>query len=930
MLAMLAVMATSFMMLMRLDTRITRNYVDDQRCELMAYGVINYFKAVLREDLDRTWGRYENRDTGVGFYSRVYKGDGTPDFVRRQIPGVVENVWGTPVSNDFWFSAPWNTWGQSGGNIYASTSTSYYGVTQQSFAWNDKYGQAYGMVGRYRESSGYECDAWIGLSANCRDKDGRIVAENYVGGGTLTPIDDDADGVANAEYVYGSGTAFSRENAVMYNSLYDEVPFVMQAGPTGYQPSEKLTRENALPGGLWWRWGVKIGPTHSSYANLNVHGNLDGADSQWLGNMGGLAGVKARRAVDETSDTWDTGNNSHLGRIEWQGFPDFYDAVMYHPASVSLERLFHRSGYTGYTNSPTLVNDLALDRALARKLIRYRWGGNENTGSGRPGGGDNRRVGWRRDGASFFKFPSPENPLGNDRYFGANEVLEHDHTTDNPTTSAVARILEGSAVRGECPGIAISLWKPVDNAVPLASGKVEDIGGRRYLCVDTTQTIRLIQPYGGSTGRSGPGGAQTAYLGVYRRWDPMNARIFDGGSYGKADSGNVIWCPGWLMANYHTLGRPNIEYKASAYTVPNSTSVYSGKYRRIYERNFKVVDGDLPSIGWLGELMMVNRATDGPLTWVHQSGQDPMINPGSESYFPRTGFSNQLDTKAKFDLYRPFAPAGVYDPDTSNQTLVKCKGLHILDCFTVWDPSNDGIDNDGDGAVDDEDTGLQAGDKGGPEVRVFGLLDLNQIPTEVWATVWPDNRVVRGANKSGYPLYFAMMMRQTQRESSYSEGIGPFETIGDLIRADSINRYPGLWLSGSWWGPGAGSLDEAGFMDSGTSTHRDDDGDGIYDERDERDMMFTWMANYFTTRDNVFEIDVNTQLCEPPYYPMRGGAQVQLPFKAYRSARGYARKQVLGILDRSTCLRVKPDRTCDFTGPVQVRMLRATDDVQVY
>ena len=333
MLAMLAVMATSFMMLMRLDTRITRNYVDDQRCELMAYGVINYFKAVLRDDLDRTWNKYENRDTGVGFYSRAYSEPVNP---RRQIPGIVENAWGTPVSNDFWFSAPWNTWGQSGGDIYASTSTSYYGVTQQSFAWNDKYGVAYAFIGRYREAAGYECDAWIGMANDCWDQNGRIVAMNYVGGGALRDIDDDMDGVANPNYVYPSSgpNEFSRENSVMYDSYYDQVPFVMQAGPTGYQPSQKLTGESALPGGLWWRWGVKIGPTHSSYANLNVHGNLDGADSQWLDNMGGLSTVKARRAMDEATDTWDSGSNSHLGRIEWQGFPDMYDAVMYHPSSA--------------------------------------------------------------------------------------------------------------------------------------------------------------------------------------------------------------------------------------------------------------------------------------------------------------------------------------------------------------------------------------------------------------------------------------------------------------------------------------------------------------------------------------------------------------------------------------------------------------------
>ena len=71
-------------------------------------------------------------------------------------------------------------------------------------------------------------------------------------------------------------------------------------------------------------------------------------------------------------------------------------------------------------------------------------------------------------------------------------------------------ILEGPSQSG----ITISLWKPlVGNAAntPLTPGKVEDINGRRCVCVDTTGPIKLIQPYGGATGRNGPGGARTTY-----------------------------------------------------------------------------------------------------------------------------------------------------------------------------------------------------------------------------------------------------------------------------------------------------------------------------------------------------------------------------------------------------------------------------------
>jgi type II secretory pathway component PulK len=57
-LAMLAIMATAFITLMRLDVRITANYVDDQRCEMLARGMLSYFRALLSDDLDRTWGKY--------------------------------------------------------------------------------------------------------------------------------------------------------------------------------------------------------------------------------------------------------------------------------------------------------------------------------------------------------------------------------------------------------------------------------------------------------------------------------------------------------------------------------------------------------------------------------------------------------------------------------------------------------------------------------------------------------------------------------------------------------------------------------------------------------------------------------------------------------------------------------------------------------
>ena len=116
----------------------------------------------------------------------------------------------------------------------------------------------------------------------------------------------------------------------------------------------------------------------------------------------------------------------------------------------------------------------------------------------------------------------------------------------------------------------------------------------------------------------------------------------------------------------------------------------------------------------------------------------------------------------------------------------------------------------------------------------------------------------------------------------------------------------------------------------GLTAAADDDGDGIYDERDERDMVFGWASNYFTTRSGIFDIDIVVDTCAPPYYPNQDGTPLKLPLRAYKSNNVFSRKQALGILDRSTCLRVLPNGTCDFSGPVEVRMLRFTDEKKVY
>ncbi|HUV38567.1 MAG TPA: hypothetical protein VMY39_03090, partial [Planctomycetota bacterium] len=265
--------------------------------------------------------------------------------------------------------------------------------------------------------------------------------------------------------------------------------------------------------------------------------------------------------------------------------------------------------------------------------------------------------------------------------------------------------------------VAVSLWKPLDVTgltgsqaadLELAPG-VTRINGILYTCVDRTPTVRMMPDYRNDPSLPGPGGSSSTFTGIYRRWDPMNPAVY--GTPGTDEKSNVIWCKGWGAAVAGTLGKPNVDYPrdmtTKVQTAWNGTDRSPYKYRRCFERNWKVVDGDLPSVGWLGEMMMRNPAQDGPLTSVNDVAQNPTAN-----YTQWT--VSKLDTHAKFDLFRPFRPVAKYNP-----TCGECRteNLHMLDIFTVWDPSNDGIDNDGDGAVDDEDTGNQAGDRCGPEVR---------------------------------------------------------------------------------------------------------------------------------------------------------------------------------------------------------------------
>jgi len=242
----------------------------------------------------------------------------------------------------------------------------------------------------------------------------------------------------------------------------------------------------------------------------------------------------------------------------------------------------------------------------------------------------------------------------------------------------------------------------------------------------------------------------------------------------------------------------------------------------------------------------------------------------------------------------------------------------VYDLLTVWDPMHDGVDNDGDGSVDEADTGRQAGDLWGPEVRVYGVIDVNHANVREIETLMPGDRHPRTTDLSGFgPSY---ERGQANHPSSNWHCMGPRESIGDMLRMDDLHQGAGARLSG-WpaWSPtnyvsSVNLVDASGYhWGIGMYSGYDDDGDGISDERDERDFWFTQMANFMTTRDHTLTIEIVTELTDPPYYPGRKYYR-----GAYKVDTVHANKRLILMVDRSTTLRIDADGRCDFTGPMRV------------
>lgn len=230
-------------------------------------------------------------------------------------------------------------------------------------------------------------------------------------------------------------------------------------------------------------------------------------------------------------------------------------------------------------------------------------------------------------------------------------------------------------------------------------------------------------------------------------------------------------------------------------------------------RQLVIANDDFISLGELGHLLAVGYTTGYSYT-LNASYVDP---------------SNYVDN-AKLDLF-----TGTYTT--------------LPEYFTVVDPRNNEIDDDGDGAIDLLDTGSQSGDIDGPEIQVPGRININTAPLSVLnclpLSVPSPVPGFASLDDCGTLTQNIVDFRQTN----------PFTTIYDILQVPGMDRF---------------STDGV-----------DNDGDGITDDKDEKDLIIRSISNLITTRSNVFAVYVTARVTNAS------------------ASRTLAEKKLVAIIDRS-------------------------------
>ena len=278
------------------------------------------------------------------------------------------------------------------------------------------------------------------------------------------------------------------------------------------------------------------------------------------------------------------------------------------------------------------------------------------------------------------------------------------------------------------------------------------------------------------------------------------------------------------------------------------------RWHVVYQVDFS---RDGPSLGSLGRRNDIGRAGHNFSFFLpNQPGTDDrFITVGDITRILTIGHGTELNSTIGQKLEQTSQDA----EQTIRLDLQNPYHRNIFQYLTVFDPTSDGIDNDGDGPVDEGDRS---------EWKIPGRININTAPWYViaqlpWVSLRPNEpanyrlarAIVAYRDKLKAPVDYS-----TGRYEAIEEIIGPglfdpsairealgFESIGELnfcLAGSDIFCSMDYYILGSELG------DLPGLPD--LTTDETDTGDGIADDFEERDIIFSRISNLTTVRSDVF------------------------------------------------------------------------------
>jgi len=321
--------------------------------------------------------------------------------------------------------------------------------------------------------------------------------------------------------------------------------------------------------------------------------------------------------------------------------------------------------------------------------------------------------------------------------------------------------------------------------------------------------------------------------------DNNNALVFDGGDpielRRRIDDVNDIW----ITVDYIRVPRANAV--VSKWLIPDFNAVALSIQRDIKRHKcIRRLWADASGAG-SPTLGSTNDYTDLSSPMIQAHPENKLTNIGEIGMvFRKSAYFEigQLDTEADVRI-------NLADPNYHN----------LFQYLTVFDPTSDGIDNDGDGAVDE----LRSPPAAGDELKVPGRININTAPWYVIAQLpWMTDKIAQAIvayrdkldmDPNG-PDYYRGGDSYSRKNATGIDGIREdlgFASIGELnfVICDVNDEY-----SMRYYTLGTEDGDDLdGFPDL---TPGGSLGDGIEDDFEERDVIFARISNLVTVRSDVF------------------------------------------------------------------------------